>query len=164
LEDGSLFTQLYSSDGSHPSLAGSYLTACVVFSTLTGQSTVGLADAVDLDAELRLSLQQAASSTVLEGSAGITYPWTVSDTGTQTDTASTTDDTSSEDTSSEDDKGTSDAGAASSACGCTTTPVVPTTLAWLGLLGGLASQRRAGSGEQVSPCGPPEDAAAHTLR
>jgi len=33
---------LYASDGSHPSRLGSYLAACVIFSTLTGESCKGL--------------------------------------------------------------------------------------------------------------------------
>ena len=34
--------ELYDPDGSHPSLLGTYLTACVFFAALTGQSPVGL--------------------------------------------------------------------------------------------------------------------------
>lgn len=34
---------LYHQDGSHPSAAGSYLTACALYATLTGRSPVGLA-------------------------------------------------------------------------------------------------------------------------
>ena len=36
------FEMLYTADGSHPSVAGSYLTACVVYASLTGDSPVGL--------------------------------------------------------------------------------------------------------------------------
>ena len=34
--------ELYDPDGSHPSISGTYLTACVFFAALTGQSPVGL--------------------------------------------------------------------------------------------------------------------------
>jgi len=53
--------ELYDADGSHPSLAGSYLAACVLFATLFGESPVGIASesAGLAAAEIRL-LQQAA--------------------------------------------------------------------------------------------------------
>ena len=39
---GNLFYDLYTSDGSHPSLSGSYLAACVFHSTTTGRNLRGL--------------------------------------------------------------------------------------------------------------------------
>ena len=38
--------ELYDPDGSHPAAAGSYLAACVLFSTLTGQTPVGLSNRI----------------------------------------------------------------------------------------------------------------------
>lgn len=52
---------LYDPDGSHPSPLGTYLTACVFFSTLTGESPVGLPNrliAIDKEGEkLYLNIQ-----------------------------------------------------------------------------------------------------------
>ena len=41
-DPNSAFYKLYSSDGSHPSLNGSYLAACVLYSTITGQDPQAL--------------------------------------------------------------------------------------------------------------------------
>ena len=60
----STFYGLYSADGSHPSTSGSYLSACVLFAALTGDSPVGLTDNTTMDATLRLTLQQAAAEVV----------------------------------------------------------------------------------------------------
>ena len=38
---------LYDPDGSHPSTIGSYLTACVIYSVITGQSPIGLPNRLD---------------------------------------------------------------------------------------------------------------------
>ena len=66
LVEPSLFWRLYSGDGSHPSLGGSYLTACVIFASLTGQSPVGVEWAPDgLDETTRTILQEAAAAVVL---------------------------------------------------------------------------------------------------
>ena len=62
-------------DGSHPSTSGSYLSACVLFAALTGDSPVGLTDNTTMDATLRLTLQQAAAEVVFNGSSEYTYPW-----------------------------------------------------------------------------------------
>ena len=71
----STFYGLYTSDGSHPSTSGSYLTACVLFAALTGDSPVGLTDNTSLDVALRLTLQQTAAEVVFNGSTTYTYPW-----------------------------------------------------------------------------------------
>lgn len=57
---------LYHSDGSHPSLEGTYLAACVLFATLYNQSPVGGALPVDSDmsADVATKLQQTAWETV----------------------------------------------------------------------------------------------------
>merc|ERR1712048_257016 len=39
---GSLFFRLYDPDGSHPSAMGTYLAACVLYSTISGASASGL--------------------------------------------------------------------------------------------------------------------------
>ena len=72
---GNTFYNLYTSDGSHPSLSGSYLTACVLFSTLTGMSPVGVNDSTNLNSTLKLELQQHAADTVLNNTQSIAYPW-----------------------------------------------------------------------------------------
>ena len=74
----STFYGLYTADGSHPSTSGSYLAACVLFSALTGDSSVGLTDNTTMDAALRLTLQQTASEVVFNGSAEYDYPWEAS--------------------------------------------------------------------------------------
>jgi hypothetical protein len=52
---------LYDTDGSHPSLAGSYLAACVLFATLFGESPVGIAsEAAGLNRAAIEMLQRAA--------------------------------------------------------------------------------------------------------
>ena len=78
---GNLFHDLYSSDGSHPSLAGSYLAACVFHSTTTGERCVGSTDAVNLNASTKLALQEAADETVFNHTSGMSYyPWEASGT------------------------------------------------------------------------------------
>lgn len=72
---GNTFYNLYTSDGSHPSLSGSYLTACVLYSTLTGMSPVGINDSTNLNSTLKLELQQHAADTVLNNTQSIAYPW-----------------------------------------------------------------------------------------
>ena len=77
---GNTFYELYNADGSHPSLAGSYLAACVLYATMTGDSPVGSNDTVSLNATLKLELQQAAAATVFNETSHIAYPWQVSNT------------------------------------------------------------------------------------
>ena len=73
---GNLFFDLYSSDGSHPSLAGSYLAACVIQASMTGENCVGSSDTVNLNSSTKLRLQQAADDTVFNQTAGMSYyPW-----------------------------------------------------------------------------------------
>ena len=72
---GSTFFDLYNTDGSHPSVSGSYLAACVLFATMTGDSPVGSNDTVSLSANLKLELQQAAAATVFNETSHLTYPW-----------------------------------------------------------------------------------------
>ncbi len=78
---GNLFYDLYTSDGSHPSLSGSYLAACVFHSSTTGETCVGSNDTVNLNANVKLTLQQAADDTVFNQTVGMSYyPWEVSGT------------------------------------------------------------------------------------
>jgi len=60
---------LYSPDGSHPSVAGSYLVACTMFSTFFRTSTVGATFTSSLDPVTAATLQQVASSVVLDSLA-----------------------------------------------------------------------------------------------
>jgi len=55
---------LYAPDKRHPSLAGTYLGACVVFAALTGKSPVGNAYLAGLDASTAKFLQEIAWETV----------------------------------------------------------------------------------------------------
>lgn len=122
LSSSSRFWALYEPDGSHPSLQGAYLTSCVLYASLTGRSPEGLSLPDGLDATAGAYLQGVAADVVLEDSegSGLLYPWSGSDTGTDTgsDTGTDTDtgagsdtDTASEDTQAgtpfegSDDKG-----------------------------------------------------------
>jgi hypothetical protein len=81
-EDGTLFSSLYSPDGSHPSILGSYVTALTLYSSMTGldptTTTIRddhLPDSIP-DETARL-VQDAVKRTLLETAATgfITYPW-----------------------------------------------------------------------------------------
>lgn len=60
--------ELYDADGSHPSLRGTYLTACTMFAAVRGESPVGILYSNDptMTAGERLILQEAALSAVQE--------------------------------------------------------------------------------------------------
>ena len=55
---------VYEKTVKHPSLAGTYLAACTVFASLTGQSPEGLIYDAGLDAQLAAALQRVAYRTV----------------------------------------------------------------------------------------------------
>jgi hypothetical protein len=55
---------LWDSDGSHPSVEGSYLTACVFYAFIVEESPIGLEFTAGLHAERALQLQRTASKTV----------------------------------------------------------------------------------------------------
>jgi hypothetical protein len=57
---------LYVPDKRHPSLAGTYLAACVVFAALTGKSPVGNSYLAGIDAPTAQFLQETAWATVQE--------------------------------------------------------------------------------------------------
>ena len=52
---------LWQDDGSHPSPAGTYLAACVLYRTMTHQSPVGLSDTEGLDPATAAQVQQVAA-------------------------------------------------------------------------------------------------------
>jgi len=62
-------------------LSGSYLSACVIYATLTGDSPVGSNDSVALSSALKLELQQAAAATVFNETSHLSYPWENSTSG-----------------------------------------------------------------------------------
>ncbi|MBL8001134.1 MAG: hypothetical protein JNL05_04150 [Flavobacteriales bacterium] len=57
---------LYSTDGSHPSPAGTYLTACTFYAALFRESPVGAGYTAGLDPTTAAALQAIAASTVLD--------------------------------------------------------------------------------------------------
>lgn len=57
---------LWSADNSHPSLAGTYLTACVFYGTILRKNPVGLSYTAGLNAVQAAYLQQIAQSTVFD--------------------------------------------------------------------------------------------------
>ena len=71
------FSTLYSTDGSHPSLDGSYLSSCVLFSVITGDSPVGEYYPNEITSERALELQQAAASTVFNETLEYIYPFEI---------------------------------------------------------------------------------------
>lgn len=70
---------LWSADNSHPSIAGTYLNACVFYSTLWHRSPVGLTYTGGLNQAEALFLQQIAAQVVLDSIAiwgiGVYDPW-----------------------------------------------------------------------------------------
>ena len=72
---GNTFYNLYTNDGSHPSLSGSYLAAVVIYATITGNDPVGLSHSTSLSNGLVLELQQAAAATVFNETSHLDYPW-----------------------------------------------------------------------------------------
>jgi hypothetical protein len=99
LAAGSAFHGLYDADGSHPSPRGSFLTACVVYASLTGASPQGLPAPVGVpDADY---LAGVAADVVL-GADDLTFPWT----------ADTPEDTGGADSGGVVDSGASDSGEA----------------------------------------------------
>ncbi|MEX1132776.1 MAG: PKD domain-containing protein [Flavobacteriales bacterium] len=70
--------QLYATDGSHPSVAGTYLVACTMYSTFFRRSSAGASFNSSLDASTAATLQAMASAVVLDSMAvwniGINWP------------------------------------------------------------------------------------------
>lgn len=76
-QEGSLFWDLYTGDGSHPSELGSYLAGAVFYAAITGRSPVGLtAPPVSVTGDRATTLQQAAHDAVLaEPFGAFRYVW-----------------------------------------------------------------------------------------
>lgn len=70
LESGALFSRLYSGDGSHPSVLGSYLASLVFYASFTGQSPMGLEWAPEAVTEHDRDAVQAAAAAVMADSIG----------------------------------------------------------------------------------------------
>ena len=81
-QTGTLFHDLYTSDGSHPSIHGSYLTAATLHAAIHGGSPVGLTLPTGINASAGQTLQMAAAHAVFNATSTWTYPWTSSGTGT----------------------------------------------------------------------------------
>ena len=92
-DEGTLFYKLYNSDNSHPDKRGTYLAACVIYSTITGRSTMYMPDSLGIDDDTRLKLQLAADAVVFDQSQslGYRYPWQLSDSPTPVPTRLPTD-------------------------------------------------------------------------
>jgi hemolysin-activating ACP:hemolysin acyltransferase len=58
--------QLYQPDGSHPSVAGTYLAATVLYATIIGEDPTEIQFTGDLDPDMARSLQSIAESVVLD--------------------------------------------------------------------------------------------------
>jgi len=74
LQPGSEFHSLYNSDGSHPSSQGSYLAACVMYSTMTGRDPRDLLYLGGLDVQLADRLQSVAFETIQAEQEGFPTP------------------------------------------------------------------------------------------
>lgn len=149
------FYALYVSDGSHPSVGGTYLIACVVYATVTGDSPVGAWAPEPLDATVAAYLQDVAARVVLTDDPTILYPWEVedggdsgSDSGADSgDSAGDSGDTGADSGDSGVDSGDSgdgagDSGAPAGGCGCGTGGAGPSWLVAVGaLVAGLARRR-----------------------
>lgn len=64
---------LFSQDNSHPSVSGTYLTACVVYATLFQKSPLGAKYSAGLSENQALFLQQVAEDVVLKDSYSFTF-------------------------------------------------------------------------------------------
>ncbi|HIC63584.1 MAG TPA: hypothetical protein EYO91_05090, partial [Gemmatimonadetes bacterium] len=71
------FSTLYSSDGSHPSIDGTYLSACVFHAVITGESPVGRTYPGQISPPRALELQETAAATVFNETADYLYPFEI---------------------------------------------------------------------------------------
>lgn len=153
LAPDSPFWNLYQADGSHPSLGGSWLVACTIYTALTGESAVGLGAPEALPADVADELCGLAAEVVLTGTPDDAYPWRggPDDTG-DTDTGEPDSGDSGPTDSDTDDSEPNDSGPADSAddiyrpreeagCACAADPAGLAPAGW-GLLLGLAALRR----------------------
>jgi len=65
----SFFYRLYDPDASHPSALGTYLAACVLYSTITGAAAAGLPGGLGISTSDAAYLQAKADQAVSEGTA-----------------------------------------------------------------------------------------------
>ncbi len=71
-----VFTRLYTNDGSHPSASGSYLAALTVAAAITGRPVTGVPHPDDVDAGDVAYLQQVATDVVRDDPFGVVpYRW-----------------------------------------------------------------------------------------
>ena len=77
LDQDSLFYQLYGPDGSHPSVAGSYLAALTMYASMLGEDPREVKwIPEEVDPDMAKQIQRAVAWTFLETIAmGMTYPW-----------------------------------------------------------------------------------------
>jgi MYXO-CTERM domain-containing protein len=129
LATGSPFVNLYVADGSHPSLGGTYLAACVIYVTITGHTCVGKPGPDGLGSEEIDRLQRFGTDAVI-GSDDLDFPWRHEDTDSP--------DTDAPDTEPDlGDTGEDDPGRP---CGCQTAAAPAAPIAALLVL--LAMRRR----------------------
>ncbi|MCK6524260.1 hypothetical protein L6R49_22875 [Myxococcota bacterium] len=137
---GGPFHALYIEDGSHPSERGTYLTACVIYASVTGLSPAGLpAPEAVTDAAY---LQSVAAEVVLSGE-GVDYPWETPD---DTEAPDDTDDSAAPgDSGATDDSARPDpvAPAEHEGCGCAQAPTGALQTLCVALTGLLVTRRRA---------------------
>jgi len=69
-DSGALFSRLYSGDGSHPSVLGSYMASLMFYAAFTGQSPVGLEWAPEMITEHDRDALQAVAETVMADAIG----------------------------------------------------------------------------------------------
>ncbi len=74
-DPSSAFYALYSGDGSHPSLAGSWLAALTAAATLTGRSVAQVPAPGELDGDLADTLRPAADALLAEPFGDVAYRW-----------------------------------------------------------------------------------------
>lgn len=135
LDPGSAFYALYQGDGSHPSPDGTWLAACVLYSTLTGRSAEGLAPSISVSDADGLAAHAWAA---VEASTDLPMP----EPEGGSDSGTTPRDTAGEDSAPAEGDGDADGDAdgGSGACGCAGSGRA-TGLAWvLGLA--VAGRRR----------------------
>ena len=65
---------LWQTDGSHPTTAGTYLAACVFYASIFHESPVGLAYSADLSGDTTKTIQAAAAAEVLTNPKGWSLP------------------------------------------------------------------------------------------
>ena len=69
LRDNNSQVDLYASDGSHPSIYGSYAAACTFFTTFTQQSAMMITDEMGLDPAPLMAIRQAVDAVVFNDMA-----------------------------------------------------------------------------------------------